>query len=192
MSLPPGSISEICYVTSDLEKTVAKWAATVGAGPFYEFPCPTENLLLRGEIIADRFRAALGFMGTTVIEILEPNGPAHSIFTQVLAENGEGAVHHIYPNMQPLTTDEFNRICDDYSAQGLERVMDFTVPGMGRNAFFDAREQVGSYIEIVESGPIAQRFTDAMYDAHVKGLEGRPLRPISEILSMLDLSEVNS
>jgi hypothetical protein len=186
MLLEPGTFSEICFITADLEASVRKWTGILNAGPFFEFPTPSDNLWVRGSIITDHFRAAIGFSGTTVIEFIEPMGEAPSIFTEVLREKGEGAVHHVYPNITPLTADQYDKICLEYEAKGLEKVMDFEVPGLGRNCFYDARRDLGCYIELLEAGPAVGLINDSMHAAHVAGVEGRPLRSIAELLEGID------
>lgn len=163
--------------------------ASTGAGPFFEFPCPTKDIWVRGQIIEENFRAAIGFLGTTVIELIEPRADAPSIFTEVLREKGEGAVHHIYPKMRRLDAAAYDRLCADYEALGMQKAMDFTVQGIGRNCFYDGREQVGSYIEILEINPMIEGFNDYMYAAHVKGTEGRPLRRFEEIFEAIGIAD---
>ena len=41
-----------------MEQAAARWAATVGAGPFFDMPTPTDELMLRGHPVRDSFRAA--------------------------------------------------------------------------------------------------------------------------------------
>jgi hypothetical protein len=177
-----GPVTEICYITASIEESVAKWARILGAGPFYEMPTPTDNLLLRGEIVRDRFRAVLGFSGSTVIEFIQPMSDGPSIFTEVLREKGEGAVHHIYPDIGALTAAEYDALCASYEAKGFEKVLSFTAPGIGRNCFFDARDDLGCYIEVLELSAPALALNDRMYAAHLEGPGDRPLRPFTELL----------
>lgn len=185
MPFEAGALSEICYVTADVDAAVDRWVRTTGAGPFFEFPCPTSGIWVRGQIIEENFRAAIGFVGMTVIELLEPRAAAPSIFTEVLREKGEGAVHHIYPKMRRLDAADYDRVCAGYEAMGMAKAMDFTVPGIGRNCFYDGREQVGSYIEVLEINALVEQFNDHMHAAHVKGVEGRPLRHFQEIFDAI-------
>jgi len=180
--IEPGEVTEICYLTHDLESATARWARTVGAGPFFEMPCPDGELLLRGQPIRDSFRAVLGFSGNTVIEFIQPLSEGPSLFTEVLAEKGEGAVHHVYPNIRALNAAQYDALCKEYEADGLDRVLDFTVPGIGRNCFYDARARICCYIEVLEVNEGAFAMMDRMLDAHRAGPGDRPLRSAAEIL----------
>lgn len=180
-------LSEVCFVTADLARAAARWAEIAGAGPFYEFPSPPENLWVRGEIVSDHFRAALGFSGRTIIELIQPGGSTPSIFTEVLAEKGEGAVHHLFPDIRPLDAAAFDARCLEYEQRGLPKVMEFSVPGMGRNRFYDARAELGCYLEVLEGGEIVTRLAAVLHAAHCRRDGGPALRSFDEIAGSLGL-----
>ncbi len=177
-----GNVTEICYVTHDIAAATARWARTLGAGPFFDMAVPDGELMLRGKPVRDKFRAVLGFSGTTIIELIQPLSDGPSLFTEVLREKGEGAIHHVYPSIRPLTAEAYDSLCAGYEAEGLERVLDFTVPGIGRNCFYDARDRIGSFIEVLEVNQPAFDMVYKMYEAHLAGPGDRPLRPFAEMM----------
>lgn len=166
MRLPSGSVTEMCYVTADMKQATEQWASLAGAGPFYLMPMP-ETLYRSGDSqFTGRIKAALGFSGTTLVEFIEPLPDSPALFQEVLASKGEGALHHIMSNIQAITEDDFDRICAAYCEQGLAPVLEFEVPGQGRNTFFDARQQLGAYIEVLQVPAHALDMLDRMYAAH--------------------------
>lgn len=181
MSLAHGSITEVCYVTRDMEKAAARWAALAGAGPFYLMPTPEMQFTADGRVFPGRIKAALGFSGTTLVEFIEPLPDTPSIFQEVLDANGEGAMHHIMSNIKPISADEFDAICEDYASQGLKAVLQFEVPGQGRNTFFDARDQLGAFIEVLQVPEHAFDMLNAMYAVHTDPSGGRGLKDIAQL-----------
>lgn len=173
--------SQTCFVTSDIDRIVDQWVELQGAGPFYEFPTPSEGWVLRGEKVTQNFRAMVGFCGPTQIEFVQPVGDGPSFFREWLDERGEGAVHHVYGSMHPLTTEEFDARSQAYEARGVPRTLHIDMPGLGRIAFFDARKEIGCYMELSQQSPELVGIGDRMYAAHLAGLQGRPIRPIGDV-----------
>jgi hypothetical protein len=185
MPVPVGSVTEFCFVTENIEAAVERWAATMGAGPFVvmEFE-PQPGNRYRGGPAKDAFRAAIGFLGTALIELLQPANAAPSIIREVLDVAGEGALHHIYPKIRPLDAKAYDAQCDAYREQGLVEALSLHLPGMGRNAFFDARETIGCFLEVLEFDlPAYTAITERLYALH-ENWDGRePLRPIDVLMA---------
>lgn len=181
MSLQNGSVTEVCYVTGDMDAAARHWANIAGAGPFYLMPMPEMAFESGGRHFGGRIKAALGFSGTTLVEFIEPLPDTPAIFGEVLERHGEGATHHIMTNIKPISPADFDAICADYEKTGLEKVLAFEVPGQGRNAFFDARREMGVFLEVLECPDTVFGMLDAMYDAHRQGAGDKPLRDVSEL-----------
>lgn len=181
MTLEPGSVTEVCYVTHDIEAMARRWSAVARAGPFFMMQVPDMPRLYRGRMSDDRFTAALGFSGTTLVEFIQPLDDKPSLFREVLDVKGDGAVHHIMPNIRPGGAEGYDALCKSYEDQGLERVLDFTNPGGGRNCFYDGRAQVGVFIEVLEVGPATYDFLGRMYDAHCRDGGTRALGDLADL-----------
>lgn len=185
MPVPVGSVTEICFVTEDLEGAVARWVAATGAGPFVVMafqPGPANRY--RGGPAQDAFRAAIGFLGTTLIELLQPDNGAPSIIREVLDEKGEGALHHVYPSIRPLDAAAYDAQCDRYREQGFAEALSLILPGMGRNAFFDARESIGCFLEVLEFDRAAyDAITERLHSLHLNWNGDDPLRPIEALMA---------
>jgi hypothetical protein len=182
MLVPAGTVTQTCYVTSDIETAVKRWVA-LGAGPFYrmDFPASIEKTY-RGKPAEDSFSAAIGFLGTTLLEFLQPTNSAPSIIREILDHKGEGAVHHLYPRIRPLDAAAYDALCADYREQGFAEALFLNLPGMGRNAFYDATETLGCFLEVLEFGePVYAAITEKLYRLHRDWDGKNPLRPISAL-----------
>ncbi len=183
MRLSPGTTSQICYATFDLRLAAQSWVRIAGAGPFYlmELPAGLEKTY-RGEPAEDAFQAAIGFMGTTCIELMQPTNEAPSIIREILDARGEGAVQHMYPHIRPLDAGQYDAMCAKYRALGLEEALSFRVPGMGRNAFFDATRTLGCFLEVLEFGAEAYATVlGGMYESHCSWDGSDPIRSMDSL-----------
>lgn len=180
MSLPNGSITEICYVTHDMARAAEQWSLIHGAGPFFRMPAPVTTMIYRGKTVERTIQAALGFSGTTLLEFIQPDAE-DSIFREVLEAKGDFAMHHVMTDIRGFLPGEYEERCEHYRAQGMAPVLEFEVPNQGRNCFFDGREQTGVFIEVLETPESAMTMVAAMYAAH-RGHDGtRPLRAVAEL-----------
>ena len=183
--LAQGSATEICYVSHDARRLVENWARTFGAGPFFAMEMSAEvEKDYRGASGQDSFIAMLGFLGTTLIEIVQPTNDAPSVFREVLDAKGDAAMHHIMPNIRTLTAREFDVICAKYTSQGFKPALSLSPPGLGRNILFDAVAHTGVFIEVLEVSPVVYTFVDKMYAAHITASDSRGTpRSFSELMT---------
>lgn len=173
--------SEVCYVVHDVEKAVLQWSKTVGAGPFFLIEPHDKKRLYRGKPCNDPHKVALGNMGSTVIEFIQPLDDTPSIWREILDVKGE-AVHHVFPNIQPMTPEDYDARFLAYQASGLEVALTGEVEGIGRHSFFDALDRMGCFIELLEVSPLIWGFCQAQYKAHQEFDGTRPLRDFSELM----------
>jgi hypothetical protein len=181
-TLPPGSVTEVCYVTSDLQRAVLDWAEGLKAGPFFTMTIPANfgTRIYRGQRAEDSFTAALGFCGTTLLEFVQPLDRHPSVFREVLDERGDLAVHHVYPGIRPIGGAEFDGECARYACAGYEAAAVMDLPGLGRNILFDARAKLGVFVELLEVSPALYAGLERMLNAH-RGWDGmRPIRDFAE------------
>jgi hypothetical protein len=181
--LPPGSVSQVCYVTFDVRAAAERWARVTGAGPFFMMALPSDlQKVYRGRPARDTFVAAIGFLGETCIELIQPTNDEPSIIREVLDTRGEGAVHHVYPKIRPLDAAAYDDLCAHYRASGLEEVLSFQLPGLGRNAFFDAIDSLGCFIEVLEVGADAYHaILGGVHDAHLGWDGSNPVRDMASL-----------
>jgi len=183
MGLPVDSTSEFAYLTRDLQASAQHWADSTRAGPFFLMHAPPEfHMRYRGVPGRETTLVAVGFLGTSLIELLQPTNDAPSIFRDVLEEKGE-VFHHIAPNLRALSPAEFDALHASYLAAGLELVSDCNVAPVGRTAFFDARATMGIFIELAEFREGSFDILNRMYDAHIAWDGSRPLRDVAELFA---------
>lgn len=188
MSLTMGSVTEVCYVTGDMEKAAAHWANIADSGPFFLMPSQEMTFDNGSETFTGHIKAALGFAGTTLVEFIEPLPDSPAIFAEVLEANGEGAIHHIMTNIAPLAPGGFEALCHHYRSAGLECVLEFEVPALGRVCFFDARREMGVFIEVMDAPPSTVDLLEAMYGAHQRRQSQQrkgqqPLQNITDLMA---------
>ncbi len=176
--------TQICYVTHDLDKAIAEWADAFNAGPFFITLVPTDfgQRTYRGTPAKDSFRAALGFCGATMIEFIQPLNDTPSVFREVLDAGGNMAVHHIMPNIRPLTPADYDSLHATYLGKGYDPALEMNLPGMGRCTMFDARKVAGSFVELMEISEPAYAGMEAMRSAHANWDGTRPIREYTEAL----------
>jgi hypothetical protein len=184
MSIPHGTVTEVCYVTHDLDRAIQTWIDGVGAGPFFSMALSAEfgERQYRGAKARDSFKVAMGFSGATLIEFIQPTNDAPSVFREVLDAKGDTAMHHIMPNIRPMTAEDYDALRDRYLALGYVAAVDMVLPGLGRSIMFDARDQLGVFVELLENSPAMYVGLENMHAAHV-GWDGkRPRREFSEAM----------
>ncbi|MDB5421589.1 MAG: hypothetical protein JWR59_1536 [Brevundimonas sp.] len=177
------TFSEICYVVHDVEKAALEWARTVGAGPFYLIEPHDKARLYRGKPCNDPHKVALGMLGPTVIEFIQPLDETPSIWREILDVKGEG-MHHVFPDIRPMTPQDYDDRFAAHVANGLEVALTGEVEGIGRHAFFDALDRMGCFIELLEVSDRIWAFTLAQHRAHLEFDGQRPIRELSELMKI--------
>ena len=176
--------TEICHVARDYEKAIGHWKKVVGAGPFYLFRSDAlRDPVYRGGPAEDRFIAALGFSGDTLIEFVQPLNDAPSIYQEVLRNRGDLAVHHIDPCIRPLDAEEFDAQCAAYAAAAYEPALNFRIKGIGRNTFFDATRDFGLFFEVLEIDEANYAMVKRMHRSHLEWDGPQPTRDFSDLAS---------
>jgi hypothetical protein len=169
--VPNGTVLQVAHVVSDLQAAISHWTRTLRAGPFFVARFCVENQHYRGHRITTDIMAAIGYLGSTMIEIIQPNDPQPSIFNEVLQHSGPG-LHHYW-----LRCEDFDAELARYEAAGCARIGGGDIPDMGRAAYMDTRDQLGFFVELCEFSPKMDALFDRMKKAHL-AWDGRdPARP---------------
>ena len=101
-SILPGPIRQIGYVTRNLDASIRDWL-TMGVGPWYVMRGLHQDVLYRGEPCSVTLSLAWAHRDEMQIELIQQDDDTPSVFTEFLAEHGEG----------------FNQLCwwaDDFDA----------------------------------------------------------------------------
>jgi hypothetical protein len=167
--------TQMAFVTQDMQASLSRWHA-IGAGPFYRVDLSAiDNGLItdrsyRGSPAKDTFKATIGFLGTTQIELVEPTNDAPSIFREV-PDRKNDVLHHMQAKISIVTPDLFDELSHRYEALGMELVALMTTPGGVRSAFYDGRATVGCFLEIAEKGEATFNSVKLMHKAHLRQKE---------------------
>lgn len=181
MALPEGSYAQTAFVVRNIENTAAHWTRLTGAGPWYLLEPETRNTVYRGNPSMATYRLALGFLGGTCLELIQPLDDGPSIFNEILVIRGEG-FHHVCPHMTALKGESFDSRCRQLEKSGLTLAMSNDVVGMGRAAFYDALDTLGGFVEVFELGD-GYPMVPAMADMHLAwdGLD--PIRRLESLFA---------
>ncbi|MBC7770429.1 MAG: VOC family protein [Phycisphaerales bacterium] len=179
MALPEGSYTQTCFVVRNIEDSATRWTRATGAGPWYVFQPDTRNTIYRDEPGNDKYRLALGFLGGTCMELVQPLDREPSIFNEILEARGEG-FHHVCPQMSGLSGASFDARCRELEQRGLKLAMSNEVVGLGRASFYDALDSIGGFIEVFELGK-GYPMVPVMADGHLTWNGANPLRPLETL-----------
>lgn len=151
----PVQIVQNCYVVRDLEAACARLQALYGIGPFVGgAEAELSEHVYRGVPAAPiRLRGVFVQSGDLNIELVQLLSDAPSAFHDMFANGAEG-FHHVA------------MYCDDYAgerdrmiAEGYPLASEFTVAGIGRICYLDARDSLGHMLELYPESPVIR----AMY-----------------------------
>ena len=162
---------QVAHVVRELEASVSSWVRTQGAGPFYRAHFQIDGHRYRGQPHRVNLHVAVGFLGSTIIELAQPADDAPSLFREVLNQRGEG-LHHFW-----LHTDDFDGELTRYARADCPTVGSGIIPGLGRNAFVDTTRSLGCFVELLEISDPIWSILEQFRDAHLGWRGEDPLRP---------------
>jgi len=168
-----GPYTQICYVSLDLDRSIDRWIRA-GAGPFYIGDSSTlpPDRTYRGEIATDQFRAAIAFLGSTQIEIVQPLDEQRSFYREVLerhpADASDEVLHHVQPKARPMSEAAFDEECRQLERDGLNCVATLTAPGGGTVRYYeDASNLLGFFIEMSHKSERVFALMEKMHAQHL-------------------------
>ena len=106
-------IFQNAFIVNDLEKSCARWAKTMGIGPFTlleDISLP--NILYRGQPGELKLSAALAASGNIQLELIQPHHDHPSVYRDYYPTGSEG-FHHI-----GVLTDDLQASIAEYEARG--------------------------------------------------------------------------
>lgn len=155
MSLIRYPILQIAYVVNDIEQACRQWAEMFDAGPFFIVPhFKSLNGRYRGGPAEEDVSHALGYSGDINIQFTQQHNDAPSIWRDMYPKGSQGP-HHIM-----IMPDDFQAECARFEAAGCELgarfddpmpVSDNNMKATASVAYFDARAQIGTFVELFEN-----------------------------------------
>lgn len=139
-------IKQLGYYVDDLERSAQLFRSVLGCGPFVDLGiAEPEMLRFRGSDSAMRSRCALGYLGDMQIELIEVQTEEPDVYKEL----GHYGLHHIC-----IWVDDVDQVVEDFAEAGIGVAMEM-ISGQGlKVVYFDAREALGSFIEV--NAPLVQ------------------------------------
>ena len=148
------TISQVCFVTDDLDALIARMRALFGRDPVFVGGSPkggTSAAVLEGRNVATSYRQCLFRFANIDIEFIEP-GPEPSTWRETLDRTGPG-FHHI-----AIGTRAIGRDLETLGAHGMPVIQTGDYESRdGRYAYVDGIEALGGILELLESDKDRER-----------------------------------
>ena len=159
MTIARGPVTQICWVTDDIESTERLLSDQFGVGRWTRMPdveFARETTTLRGEPVRFVAHISLGYAGDLQLELIQPvEGP--TIHAEFLAAHGPG-LHHVCFEVDDVAT-----ACAAAEAAGLPVLMRGSMmDGEIEFAYVDGSAGGAPYVELARIGPAMRDFYDAV------------------------------
>ena len=130
------------FVVTDLERSVEKWSRLFGAGPFAIRPHHrAKRFSYRGTPQEADVSYAFGYLGDTMIQLIEQHDDVPSIYREMYAR-GEAGFHHV-----ACLVHDFPAARQYFLDAGFELACELWTGGVDA-AYFDTRAVMGGFTEI--------------------------------------------
>lgn len=139
-----GPITQIAWVTNDLEATETMLTAVLGVRKWTrlpDVPFGPDTCEYRGKPADFTASISLSYLGDMQLELIEPRS-GESIYTEFLAGNAPG-LHHVC-----VEPPDFDAAVQQATAQGMSLVQGGTMPGGMRFAYLAAPQAGVPYLEL--------------------------------------------
>lgn len=154
-----GPITQVAWVTDDVEATEALLREQFGSGPWTRIPdvqFGPEHCTYRGEPADFTVHVSLAYLGDLQLELIQPVS-GESIYTDFLAENRPG-LHHVC-----FEVDDLAAARSRAETAGLQVVQSGSMmDGAMEFAYVDGSSAGAPYVELARIGPEMAAFFDAI------------------------------
>ena len=141
-------IAQVAIIVPNLEAAVEQYWRLFGIGPWHFYTYGTglcKKMTYHGKPAEYRMRVALGYLGPTRIELIQPL-EGDTVYADFVREHGYG-VHHF-----GVLVDDMEEALAQAEAAGLQMTMDgagFGRDGDGHYAYLDTEDKIGVTIELI-------------------------------------------
>lgn len=166
---PTDGIVQFAFTVPDARAAAREWTELTGIGPwFMRGPFTTQRSKYRGEIVPTRLLVAQAFSGHAMVELIEQQDDAPSVYRERTGDARYG-FHHIARGTQ-----SFDEDFAAYEARGLEVAYESLLPTGARLTYFDSRYALGGMLELVELNAAQEAVYTRVYRA-AQGWDGTDL-----------------
>lgn len=148
---------QVAYVVRDLAAAEQWFQRAFGVQPFFRMENVEvgPNCTFRGKPADFAMHLALGYMGETQLELIQP-ARGNSLYSQFLDERGPG-LHHV-----AFAVPDFARTMADLRADGLTTLAEGYFETGTHFAYFDCHEAGASVIEILGFDEATRAFMESL------------------------------
>jgi Glyoxalase/Bleomycin resistance protein/Dioxygenase superfamily len=171
---PDDGIIQTAYVVEDIHRSMQHWVEQLKVGPWFLLEHFTGvDPLYRGKPSQADVAIAMGFAGHMMIELIQPNDKAPSVYREIIEKRGYG-FHH-----WGIGSKDFDHDVERYEKIGGELAFFARVPSGGRVAYMDTTAQLPGMVELIELGANFEPMFTGFYRASL-GWDGKlPVRPFA-------------
>jgi catechol 2,3-dioxygenase-like lactoylglutathione lyase family enzyme len=152
-------IHQLAYVTNDIDRALATFAATHGIEQFMELRA------LEYQTVADKqakCNVALAYLGPVQVEVIQPLAGDVQVYRDFLPSDASFGlrfhhVAHLYESDEAL-----ERGLRHYQQQGRRVPVDGAQPGAVRYFYVDLRDELGHYIEAISYQPASLAWLETL------------------------------
>jgi hypothetical protein len=171
---PDGGIIQMAYVVEDIRRAIEQWVEQLKVGPWFLLEhFSGVEASYRGKPSEADVAIAMSFAGHMMIELIQPNNDAPSVYRETIDQRGYG-FHH-----WGVGSKDFDRDVEWYQKRGAELAFFARVPSGGRIAYMDTTAQLPGMLELIELGADFEPMFTGFYRASL-GWDGQhPVRPFA-------------
>jgi len=171
---PDDGIIQTAYVVEDIPRAMQHWVEQLKVGPWFLLEHFTGvDASYRGKPSEADVAIAMSFAGHMMIELIQPNDKAPSVYREIIEKRGYG-FHH-----WGIGSKDFDRDVERYEKVGGELAFFARVPSGGRVAYMDTTAQLPGMVELIELGANFEPMFTGFYRASL-GWDGKlPVRPFA-------------
>ena len=163
-----------CFVVPDIDAAIEEWLRVSDVGPFLVMShvAPT-NGLYRGQPAELVMSCAFAQSGPMQIELIEQHNDGPSVYRDMFSA-GAGGFHHLCYWADGTIGEEVEYYC----GRGIEAgyLASFGTLNFG---YFDARKELGCFVEVLERDPVTVELFKSIADA-AEGWDGSdPIRYVT-------------
>jgi hypothetical protein len=171
---PDDGIIQMAYVVEDIHRAIDRWVGQLKVGPWFLLEHFTGvDASYRGKPSEADVAIAMSFAGHMMIELIQPNNHAPSVYRETIDQRGYG-FHH-----WGVGSKDFDRDVETFRKRGAELAFFLRVPSGGRVAYMDTTADLPGMVELIELGADFERIFTGFYRASL-GWDGKdPIRPFA-------------
>jgi hypothetical protein len=171
---PDDGIVQMAYVVEDIQRAMKQWVEQLKVGPWFLLEhFSGVDASYRGKPSEADVAIAMSFAGHMMIELIQPNNNAPSVYREAIEKRGYG-FHH-----WGIASKDFDRDVETYRKRGAELAFFLRVPSGGRVAYMDITAQLPGMVELIELGADLEPMFTGFYRASL-GWDGNdPVRPFA-------------